>query len=425
MDKVLISNRTPWITTSHRLFLFKICRGIIGNKSFYMRNHKKILFFALVSLLFFVGKMSGPKISFVSAGNDNKSFFSKDLKFGDNNKDVRELQKMLNANPLTEVTSYGTGSPGNETAFFGALTKKAVVKFQELYADDILSPLGLKKGTGFVGIATRLKLNSLIEAGKLESQTSSGSKIISSSSSSEFESQSSSSNSLSMSQSASSESGSQTSSFASLSESSLSSSGAVFFKSGFEAPGVRVYGTSEYQIKPGATISIIGEGFAPTGNIAHIGDGWLIKDIKTDSSSSLSLEIPKDLSVGKYDIWIENENGTSKSETIKIYIVVTNNPKERPIVEKVEPREATYDSEITIYGKGFTASGNNIYSGFGNIMNISSPDGKTLKFKVSSMAQMSKLRANKNLKNIPIEISFYIANDNGYNKEPASFVIKL
>jgi len=48
------------------------------------------------------------------------------------------------------------------TGNFLSLTQQAVIRFQEKYASEILVPLELEKGTGYVGLATRAKINSLI-----------------------------------------------------------------------------------------------------------------------------------------------------------------------------------------------------------------------------------------------------------------------
>lgn len=87
--------------------------------------------------------------------------FLRNLKQGDSGQDVLELQKALNINASTRVSVSGAGSPGQETTYFGNATRKAVIAFQELYMNEVLYPAGLLKGTGFVGVLTRQKLNSL------------------------------------------------------------------------------------------------------------------------------------------------------------------------------------------------------------------------------------------------------------------------
>ncbi len=84
--------------------------------------------------------------------------FTKDLKFGTIDSEVKFLQQYLNKHGFI-VSSTGPGSANNETNIFGYLTRQAVISFQEKYADEILIPSGFTSGTGFVGSYTRVKLN--------------------------------------------------------------------------------------------------------------------------------------------------------------------------------------------------------------------------------------------------------------------------
>lgn len=91
--------------------------------------------------------------------------FNRNLRWGSKSSDVRNLQRFLNTSTTTRVSASSFGSKGNETTFFGPLTYAAVIKFQELYKSEILTPVDLTKGSGFVGPYTRAKLNMLLAKG--------------------------------------------------------------------------------------------------------------------------------------------------------------------------------------------------------------------------------------------------------------------
>jgi len=95
------------------------------------------------------------QVSAVARGFAEKKapLFSQNLKIGSRGDEVRRLQNLL--------IKEGVYPEKLATGFFGPLTRMAVIKFQEKYADEILKPLGLTSGTGFVGPRTRAKLNQL------------------------------------------------------------------------------------------------------------------------------------------------------------------------------------------------------------------------------------------------------------------------
>ena len=82
--------------------------------------------------------------------------FQENLFYGlRNNEEVRYLQQFL------KDQGSDIYPEGLVTGNFLSLTKAAVVRFQQKYKEEILTPLGLTKGTGYVGIMTIKKINQL------------------------------------------------------------------------------------------------------------------------------------------------------------------------------------------------------------------------------------------------------------------------
>lgn len=84
--------------------------------------------------------------------------FSRNLRLGMRGDDVKMLQAFLNGRGFVVAIS-GSGSVGQETTYFGMLTKLALIKFQEAYMNEILIPAGLQKGSGYFGDLTRKKIS--------------------------------------------------------------------------------------------------------------------------------------------------------------------------------------------------------------------------------------------------------------------------
>lgn len=88
--------------------------------------------------------------------------FNTNLKIGDSGSDVRALGTVLTKEGFGNARyAEGLVDPISDTGDFIEPTAAAVSGFQEKYTRDILTPSGLSHGTGYVGVATRAKLNSL------------------------------------------------------------------------------------------------------------------------------------------------------------------------------------------------------------------------------------------------------------------------
>ncbi len=91
----------------------------------------------------FVNEDQTTKTDPVSTTN---SIFTRDLEYGYEGEDVKQLQIFLNTHGYT-VTTFGPGSRGNETTIFGQSTQSALIKFQ---VANKITP-----AVGFFGPVTR------------------------------------------------------------------------------------------------------------------------------------------------------------------------------------------------------------------------------------------------------------------------------
>src|SRR3989344_275709 len=89
-----------------------------------------------------------------SGGGSSSSFynFTRDLTVGSKGDDVMALQQFLNGHGVL-VAGSGAGSPGNETTYFGSLTKAALAQWQGMK--------GILPSVGYFGPKTRAAITTL------------------------------------------------------------------------------------------------------------------------------------------------------------------------------------------------------------------------------------------------------------------------
>ncbi|HBH71825.1 MAG: hypothetical protein UU88_C0008G0023 [Parcubacteria group bacterium GW2011_GWC1_42_11] len=301
-----------------------------------------------IKIFFCVGLLLLPNFLF-SATVD----FTRTLSLGSRGEDVRALQKFLNIDSDTTVATSGVGSIGKETDYFGPATRRAVIKFQEKYRAEVLTPAGLSVGTGFFGSGTRAKVIALKNTATSVSFAASSSTAV-------------------------------------------------------PKGQVVVMFPSQYSGKAGTTITISGAGFTSTDNTIYFGEGHAVEKAKSWNGQSISFKIPA-IPKGNYSLFVKNARGESNKDA---FFVVTDGVTPEPTIENVGPSRANNNETITIKGSGFSLKGNMIRTGTSVFENIPSVDGATLLFKAQSSFLVSTTTpANSKKASLPVWV--HIVNENG------------
>lgn len=331
---------------------------------------------------------------------------SRNLWVGMNGADVKLLQEVLNRNKETQLAQAGPGSPGNETMYFGLVTKAAVMRFQEMYKDEVLTPVGLTSGSGYVGTFTRAKMVALCnkpQASIIPSKTPIATTTIPAP------------NKV-VTPATTTTPTTPTSSSTTVDTPTLSLSGS----SGFESNTPVIMFPSSYTGVRGATITISGVGFAASGNIVHL-DDRAIASTTTATDGTISFVVPSDVPFGRHDLWVSS----AKGDTTKTFFIVTETNVAPPVVVDFTPKEGFYGTVVTVTGTGFLPKGNTIKISYGLIKDIPSADGKTLQFTVMPPA-LSALSVGEDRPDIDVRDpqGFYVMNDNGIS-DGSLFYLKI
>ncbi|MEK7118175.1 MAG: IPT/TIG domain-containing protein [Patescibacteria group bacterium] len=324
----------------------------------------------------------------VSTAQGGCARLSRNLSVGMHGEDVRVLQRLLNDDSRTRLVDSGLGSSGAETMYFGEKTRDAVVRFQNIYKKEVLSPVGLTLGSGFVGSYTRAKLRDICdpELRALPTEQSGAIPAISTEVATTKEA-----------------------------DTLIAESADATITASLPSNAApEVNRPSSYVVSPGDKLSVSGAKFTLSDNVLRIGS-LAISGLAPNLLGELSTVVPLDAPKGKFDLSVLNMNGESN----KSFLIIVTRGTAAPSVKSFSPPLGADGTVVTVVGSGFTSENNEIYFGGAPAKGVAAIDGTTLTFIISmgvpGMSLEQTVAGGMTASTTPVW--FYVVNPNGISNK--------
>ena len=156
---------------------------------------------------------------------------------------------------------------------------------------------------------------------------------------------------------------------------------------------------------PGTSVIVYGSNFDYSSNTVYVGSQSL--GAFSSNGTTISFVIPSNVGTGNVNIRVANAYGTSNSLAFNVLPYVnlcsypyiysyntgtcgcaaygtcnTPNNLNAPTISYVSPAFGTVGTSVTVFGTGFSTTGNTVHFGQGIIANLGSADGRSVSFVV-------------------------------------------